>query len=246
MTEATLYDFPKLYDSIVRTGPCEAFYRDLAYQIGGPILELACGTGRLTIPLARDGHDVVGLDASSAMLRSAKSKTDGLDIMFVHSDMRNFDLGRRFPLIILSCNSLAHLTSNEDLKAGLDRVAKHLAPGGVFAFDVINPDIRVLAQSHSECVRLDVGPNPSSAIPVEEFATYDPVQQIRTAQWRVLGGPVISSLNLRLFFPQEIPLLLVTAGLELLLRYGDFACNPLSRASLNQVCIARPALPGQS
>ena len=96
------------------------------------------------------------------MLRSAKSKTDGLDIMFVHSDMRNFDLGRRFPLIILSCNSLAHLTSNEDLKAGLDRVAKHLAPGGVFAFDVINPDIRVLAQSHSECVRLDVGPNSSS------------------------------------------------------------------------------------
>ena len=120
-------------------------YRDLAYQIGGPILELACGTGRLTIPLARDGHDIVGLDASSAMLRSAKSKTDGLDIMFVHSDMRNFDLGRRFPLIILSCNSLAHLTSNEDLKAGLDRVAKHLAPGGVFAFDVINPDIRMLA-----------------------------------------------------------------------------------------------------
>jgi 2-polyprenyl-3-methyl-5-hydroxy-6-metoxy-1,4-benzoquinol methylase len=130
MTEATLYDFPKLYDSIVRTGPCEAFYRDLACQTGGPVLELACGTGRLTIPLARDGHDVVGLDASSAMLRSAKIKTDGLDITFVHSDMRDFDLGRRFPLIILSCNSLAHLTSNEDLKAGLACMAKHLAPGG--------------------------------------------------------------------------------------------------------------------
>ena len=54
----------------------------------------------------------------------------------------------------------------------------------------------------------------------------------------MLGGPVISSLNLRLFFPQKIPLLLVTAGLELLLRYGDFACNPLSRASLNQVYCA--------
>ena len=121
MTNLSLYDDPILYDRVVRPGPCEAFYRDLARQTGGPILELACGTGRVTLPLARDGHEVVGLDASPAMLQATQDKADAecVEIAFVQQDMRAFDLGRRFPLIILCCNSLAHLTTNEDVKVGL-------------------------------------------------------------------------------------------------------------------------------
>lgn len=58
----SLYDMPELYDAIVPRGPCEAFYRHEAKR-GGPLLELACGTGELTLPIARDGHDIIGLDA---------------------------------------------------------------------------------------------------------------------------------------------------------------------------------------
>jgi SAM-dependent methyltransferase len=248
MTRLTLYDDPTLYDQVVRPGPCEAFYRDLARQTGGPILELACGTGRLTIPLASEGHEVVGLDASRAMLRATQAKADDEDveITFVQGDMRAFDLGRRFPLVILCCNSLAHLTTNEDVKAGLACVLKHLAPGGLFVFDIMNPDVRALARSHAECVRLDLGPNPSSAIAVAEVASYDPVQQIRIAQWRVLEPDAtvheVEPLSLRVFFPQELPLLLEAAGLELAARYGDFAGNPLTGDSLNQICISRERL----
>jgi len=248
MTRLTLYDDPILYDRVIRPGPCEAFYRDLACQTGGPILELACGTGRLTVPLARDSHEVVGLDASSAMLRATQNKAHAEDvgITFVQADMRSFNLGRAFPLIILCCNSLAHLTINEDVKAGLACILKHLAPGGLFAFDIVNPDVRALARSHAECIRLDLGPNPSSAIAVEEVASYDPVQQVRIAQWRVLEPNAtaheVAPLSLRVFFPQELPLLLEAAGLELAARYGDFAGNPLTGDSLNQICIARARL----
>jgi SAM-dependent methyltransferase len=248
MTRLTLYDDPILYDRMVRPGPCEAFYRDLARQTGGPILELACGTGRLTIPLASEGHEVVGLDASRAMLRAtqAKAKAEDVEITLVQGDIRSFNLGQRFPLVILCCNSLAHLTTNEDVKAGLACVLKHLAPGGLFAFDIANPDVRALARSHSECVRLDLGPNPSSGIAVEEVASYDPVQQIRIAQWRVLEPDAttheVAPLNLRVFFPQEVPFLLEAASLELAARYGDFAGNPLTGESLNQICIARARL----
>ena len=70
----SLYAEAELYDAIVQPGPCEAFYRDEARRRGGPVLELACGTGRLTVPIARDGHDVVGLDASEAMLTAAAHK----------------------------------------------------------------------------------------------------------------------------------------------------------------------------
>jgi SAM-dependent methyltransferase len=247
MHQSSLYDLPALYDLVVRTGPCEAFYRDVANRIGGPILELACGTGRLTIPLARDGHDIVALDASPRMLGSARAKAEAetLQITFRQGDIRNFDLGQRFPLIILCCNSLGHLTTNKDLMAGLRCISRHLAPGGLFAFDVVNPDLRTLSQSQSACVRLDQGPNPSSAIALEEVAAYDAVQQIRVAQLRVaepdISGREIAPLSLRMFFPQELPLALNAAGLELAARYGDFAGNPLTAEGLNQICLARSA-----
>jgi SAM-dependent methyltransferase len=137
-----------------------------------PVLELACGTGRLTIPIARDGHETVGLDTSPTMLEAARAKAEssGLGNTFVRGDMRAFALHRHFGLIVVSCNSLAHLTTNEDLRACLRRVRDHLEPGGFFAFDIVNPDVTALARPRSKSVRLDLGPKPSSAIAVEEVA----------------------------------------------------------------------------
>ncbi|MDF2973537.1 MAG: methyltransferase protein [Microvirga sp.] len=245
MKHLALYDLPPLYDLIVQPGPCERFYRDLANRVAGSVLELACGTGRLTIPLALDGHEIVGLDKSHAMLRSAREKADAerVEITFVHGDMRRFKLDRRFSVVIISCNSLAHLTTNEELKSCLRSVAKHLVPGGLVAFDIVNPNLRELLRPETQSVRLDVGPNPSAAVAVEEIATYDPVQQIRVAQWRILDktdrSREIAPLALRVVYPQEVSLLLDAAGFELAARYGDFDCNPLSSQSLNQICLAR-------
>lgn len=130
--------------------------------------------------------------------------------------------------------------------AGLRCISRHLAHGGLFAFDVVNPDLRALSQSQSAGVRLDQGPNPSSAIALEEVAAYDPVQQIRVSQLRVVdpetSGREIAPLSLRVFFLQELCLALNAAGLELPARYGDFAGNPLTAESLNQICLARSAL----
>ncbi|WP_338661198.1 class I SAM-dependent methyltransferase [Pararoseomonas sp. SCSIO 73927] len=228
----------------MRPGPCEAFYRHEARR-GGAVLELACGTGRLSLPIAEDGHDVVGLDASREMLAAAARKAagTGLALSFVQGDMRDFELRRRFGVIIISCNSLAHLTALEDLRACLTAVRRHLAPGGVLAFDVVRPDLRLLSRPADAALRLDLGPNPASAIEAEERATYDPVGQVRVSQWRVqqagLGERFMAPLVLRQFFPQELPLLLEAGGLELVARYGDFARNPLTADSLNQICIAR-------
>ncbi|WP_426959635.1 class I SAM-dependent methyltransferase [Muricoccus radiodurans] len=243
--DSPLYDRADLYDAIVQPGPCEAFYREEARRCGGPVLELACGTGRLTLPLARDGHEVVGLDASHSMLSAArrKAREAGLSVSFEHGDMRSFDLDRRFALIIVSCNSLAHLTTNEKVRACLIRVRRHLAPGGRLAFDVVRPDLGLLSRPEDEWRQLDLGPNPASAIRAEEAASYDPITQIRTSRLRVARagqpGVAVAPLVLRQFFPQELPLLLETAGLEMVERYGDFARNPLTPDSLNQICLAR-------
>jgi SAM-dependent methyltransferase len=210
------------------------------------VLELACGTGRLTLPLARDRHPVTAIDSSSAMLKVAhsKSRSERLNITFLEGDMRSFELSARFALVVVCSNSLAHLTTSDDIRACFRCVRRHLKPGGLFAFDVINPNIKALARVPGKRVRLDLGPNPSSAIPIEEESTYDPVAQLRTSQWHLcehsMPGPwVLAPIVLRLIYPQELPLLLETEGLTLVSRFGDFARNPLTQESLNQVCIAR-------
>ena len=243
----SLYGAADLYDAIVQPGPCESFYREEARRAGGPVLELACGTGRLTLPLARDGHAVVGLDTSRPMLAAARRKAweCGLDVAFIQGDMRDFDLGGRFALVIISCNSLAHLSEPEDILACLTTVRRHLAPGGTLAFDVVQPDLRALSRPERGPRRLDLGPNPSSAIEAEEVSSYDPVTQLRTSHWRIrrAGQPeqAMAPLVLRQFFPRELPLLLGAAGLALVARHGDFARNPLGPGSLNQICLARAA-----
>jgi SAM-dependent methyltransferase len=240
------HDLAHLYDLIVQPGPCEQFYRDLAQEKCGKVLELACGTGRLTIPLARDGHSVTGVDSSFSMLKLAhqKSRIERLQVELLNADMRLFEIGARFGLVVVGSNSLAHLITTDDIRACFRCVRRHLEPDGIFAFDIINPDINALAQPPSRRTRLDLGPNPSSAMPIEEESTYDPVTQLRTLRWHLFGSRItaaaaLAPMVLRTIYPQELPLLLEIEGLTLVGRYGDFARNDLSHQSLNQVCIAR-------
>ena len=243
MPALALYEVPKLYDLAFGPGPCEAFYREEARRAAGPVLELACGTGRLTIPIARDGHEIVGLDASPAMLEVALSKAEQAGVRgatFVLADMRSFAIESKFALVIVSCNSLADLTSNDDLKACFSRIREHLRPGAIVAFDIVNPDVTWLARPASEVVCIDTVLG-CREISVRETANYDPVTQIRTANWRVRHGEqharILAPLRQRLIFPQELLLLLEAAGLKLVARYGNFDRGPFSGESLNQICL---------
>jgi SAM-dependent methyltransferase len=239
--EVALYETPALYDVIVPPAPCESFYRSLAHRVDGHVLELACGTGRLSVPLAQDGHRVIGLDNSAAMLRAARQKAGeaAVEIEFIEADMRSFALGREFALVILSCNSLSHLVTNEELVGALRRISWHLAPGGLLAFDIVNPRLADLVRA-GRSARLDVVQGGSGAA-IEELLAYDPVSQVRVLQWHLTARDErrrTEEMRLRTIFPQELPLLLNAAGLELAARFGDFEGNSLSADSLNQVCIA--------
>jgi SAM-dependent methyltransferase len=128
-----LYDHPALYDALLPVGAHLPYYAELARQASGDILELACGTGQLTVPLAGAGVRIAGLDLSEPMLRTARERaaTAKVSVEFVPGDMRNFSLGRQFALIFIARNSLLHLHSTDDILATFAAVRRHLMAGGI-------------------------------------------------------------------------------------------------------------------
>jgi len=119
------------------------FWRTLAAQAGGPVLELGCGTGRIALPLARAGVSVVGIDRSTAMLdRAVKRVRRGRladRVHLVRGDIRHlpFGDGRPFPLVMAPYGVLQSLLRERDLAATLASVHDVLEPGGTFALELV-------------------------------------------------------------------------------------------------------------
>jgi SAM-dependent methyltransferase len=123
------YADPVLYDSEnTAFEPDGPFYLDLARQAGGPVLELGCGPGRLTIPLAREGLDITGLDVTAGMLARAQAQAGALPIRWVEADARAFRLGRRFGAVLATGGLFQHMLGRADQEALLACVREHLAP----------------------------------------------------------------------------------------------------------------------
>jgi len=116
------------------------FYLGLAQEAKGPVLELGCGTGRVTIPIARAGVSVLGIDRASSMLVVASKRAAGITCVdWVQTDMRAFTLSLRFGLIFVAYRGFQHLLSQADQRACLRRVFAQLLPGGRLALNIVNP-----------------------------------------------------------------------------------------------------------
>jgi SAM-dependent methyltransferase len=241
-----LYDYPALYDALLPAGAHLPYYAELARQASGDILELACGTGQLTVPLAGAGLPIAGLDLSEPMLRTARERaaTAKVSVEYLLHDMRNFSLGRQFAFIFIARNSLLHLHSTEDILAALAMVRRHLTPGGIFAFDIFNPDVRLLARPSGQ--RFPVFEKETESfgkLSVEATTDYDPATQVGRGRWYVStpGNPDawVLPLDLRNIFPQELPLLLAAGGFRLKSRAEDFDQTPFHSTSRLQVCLCQ-------
>jgi SAM-dependent methyltransferase len=133
------YDDAALYDAENGWGPDDEFYRALAARTGGPVLDLACGTGRLARAMAVDGHAVMGVDIAPAMIDRARLLDPDRAVDWRVGDAAEFDLGRRFRLIVMTAHAFQHLIGAARQAALFGCVARHLTPDGVFAFETRNP-----------------------------------------------------------------------------------------------------------
>jgi SAM-dependent methyltransferase len=236
------FDDPLLYDWEYRRRRDDVqFYRTLADERGGPVLDVGCGTGRLMLPLLRDGHTVVGVDRAAPMLARAAARVGRLGpgarrrALLVRGDMTALPVGkRRFAFAVAAFHTVQHCESDDELVRFLRGAAAALIPGGWLAFDLFAPTRRFLARrgpsgttrfrdprsgrptTYSESHRLD---GPVLAMTFH----YRPVP---TGTGRAARGRTVE-LRHRLFQPREIEALLPRAGLALAASWGGFDGRPL-------------------
>ena len=144
---ADYYDYVGVY----RDRPDVNFFVEAAREARGPVLELGCGTGRVLIPTARAGVEIVGIDASRHMLAVCRRRLQGEPetvrgkVELVEADIRDFNLGRRFSLVTTPFRPFQHLLTVEDQFACLATIRRHLVEDGRLILDIYNPSIDFLA-----------------------------------------------------------------------------------------------------
>lgn len=242
----SLYDDAGLYD-LVAPGDfdMERFYVESAGGPGRSVLELACGSGRITVPLAASGAAVTGVDLSPIMLERAAAAlaSSAVTAELIEADMRSLDLGRQFDTVVIAANSLLHLATRDDFARTFSAIRRHLAPGGRLVFDVFVPSAFLLSRHARERQLLGDFTHPDlGRIRIEETIAYDPISQVSRADWywSTEDRPDFrhTLLEMRQIYPQELPLLLELGGLRLETRYGGFDRSALTGHSRRQVCIA--------
>jgi len=223
------------------------FYRRQITRYGEPVLELACGTGRLTIPLADDGVDITGLDLYEEMLDHARKKASdrGVRIPLIQGDMRRFDLGKKFRFVFIPAQSLSHLHTQKEVEDCLSCVRGHLTEGGKLLIELFNPSLRLLSRNSDEPFPLGDGPfelpDGTGRVFISCRVHYDSATQVNAIEFiyrhEKNDEEKILSFEMRQFYPQEIDALLSYNGFEIVHKYGDYHENTFSSKSSKQLII---------
>jgi len=231
-----------------------AFYRDAARDFGDPVLELGCGTGRITMALAEAGKRITGLDLSERMLERAVRKRAALfteereRVHLVQGDMARFDLGEKFRLIIIPFRPFQHLLEVQQQMDCLDCVRKHLAPGGRLILDVFQTDAE---RMHDPVHMREMLVTEYKTVDDRQVRISERVAAFHRAEQRNDVEMIYSIIQidgrqerlvfawpLRYFFRYEIEHLLARCGFHVAAEYGNFDRTALRDDSPEMIFVA--------
>lgn len=229
---------------------------EFAARCGSPILELGCGTGRLLLPLARQGYQLTGVDISPAMLERACQKLSAERladrVTLLRQDMRGLAVEGRFNLVVVALSSFQILLTLDDQLATLARIREHLTSEGVLLLDLFWPDLSRLLESSGQICLDKVMSDPETGARVVRFHSQHVDQVQQTVHVTYVfdqvddGGNVrrtLCPISLRYFFRAELELLLRHAGFEVEAVYGSYDLEDLTAESERLIAVARPGRP---
>jgi ubiquinone/menaquinone biosynthesis C-methylase UbiE len=225
-----------------------AFVEELARTKGGPLLDLACGTGRIALRLAEQGYQVTGVDISAPMIEWGRHKASqrGISMEWVVADARSFQLKKNFFLIYMLGNAFQLFLTRSDQEAMLKRVREHLLPEGYFLFGTRNPSRYNLYEWGKDEQNIYTAPDGRQVI-VTAHQEYDHLTQIQHHTFHTVHRNWPTSpqepegkttrLALRYVFPEEMEALLFHNGFELLSQYGDWDRQALTESSPRMISV---------
>ena len=229
--------------SLVTRNVDARFYAQQATRYPGPVLVLGSGDGRIAWTLAERAERVVAVDPSAVMVEAGEQQREGAApevagrVSFMQADPRALRLPDRFALVVAPQNALGLMSTTEELEAMLVSVRHHLAPGGAFIFDLLNPAGPRGAARAPEANPLEPLPPPRPSF----------MPHLRERRRRGDGGNEdkgIRRLRHRAFLPEEVDAALARTGLVALERYGDFQGKPFEREDPLQVAVGAAATEG--
>ncbi|HEY7358358.1 MAG TPA: class I SAM-dependent methyltransferase [Ktedonobacterales bacterium] len=231
----------------------EGYYDDYpltaqwAREMGGPLLDLGCGTGRMALRLAALGYQVTGVDITPEMLARARQKAaaQSLSIDFAVADARSLQLQRQFPFIYMLENVFQFFLTRQDQEAMLARAREHLTPDGCLLFETRNPTPRNLLHVRHPEPQTYTLPDGGQLVATEE-QHYDPMTQIqhytRLLAFTYPDGQREEKMlrtALRYVYPQEMEALLYYNGLQIRATYGSWQQEPLTAASRSMIYVCQ-------
>jgi SAM-dependent methyltransferase len=199
-----------------------------------PVLELAIGTGRISLPLAGRGVQIHGVDISEEMVARLREKPGGAEIRITMGDFSKVDYGSTFPLIFLAFNTIFGLETQEDQVRLFENVARHLTEDGIFVVEGFVPDLTRYQRDQS-----------ISVLKIErdsvdlDLARHDPVAQRIDVQVATVGagGTKLRPIRLRYAYPPELDLMARLAGLRLRERWGGWRREEFGPRSTSHVSV---------
>lgn len=247
--EVNVYTDPELYDAENTSVDELAILLPLAEHAGGRIVDLACGTGRTTLPLAEAGFEVIGVDMSGPMLGVARKKARdrGLRVAFHQQDCRRLDLPETDARVAtMTGNAFQEFLTNDDQDGLLRSVARHLARGGIFVFGTRFPSAANLDRGEGEQAWSTITDAAGRTITVSVIWSYDPVVQVQDYVFieRIGDGTHVAEERrsfgrLRYTWPLEMERLLATHSFDLKRVHGGWDASPLTADSREMVAVAR-------
>jgi SAM-dependent methyltransferase len=228
------------------------FYAHLAKRQPGKVLELACGTGRVLMPLARAGVVVTGIDASEAMLDRCEAKMETLpaaaqsNVTLGRFDMQDFRLPHSFDMAYIAARSYILLTTVADEEAMLRNVHKHLFKNGLLAIDTFGPDAEVLAQLPGHVTERSFTDGERSLVRRDTLVVHDRLAQTRTMQTQYelkrqdgAEESFVAEWTIRYSYPLEIQHLIRLCGFKIEAVYGSPEGDPFDTPGGRLLVVAR-------
>jgi SAM-dependent methyltransferase len=243
------YCFARFYDLIyakIRSDVDTGYFLRKIKDAGGKVLDVGVGTGRFFLEALKDGADIYGIDISPAMLDILKTRTDKKNHYRIsRQDIRDFDTGLRFSLILAPFRVFMHLVEATDQITALNHVFDQLEDGGTFIFDLYIPDPGLLASGMNEVMDFEGEFEPGNTIRRYVTSHSDMVNQINHLSMRFdwnEGGDKFSETwnsELRFFFRFELEYLIRQSKFTSYSIFGDYNETALSAYSKEFVVVCR-------